>query len=40
MIRWVCEMMAHKPTVEEAIEMIKAMEEDIQARLPIEPIPN
>mmetsp|Transcript_30006 Transcript_30006/g.71495 ORF Transcript_30006/g.71495 Transcript_30006/m.71495 type:complete len:603 (+) Transcript_30006:197-2005(+) len=33
---WVCEMMVEKETVEEAIEFVKEMERDIQAKLPIE----
>jgi len=35
---WVCEMMVEKPTMEEAMDLVKAMEEDIQSKLPIDPI--
>ena len=31
-------MMVEKPTVEEAMDLVKAMEEDIQSKLPIEAI--
>jgi biotin carboxylase len=36
---WVCEVMVARPTVEEAIEYVKQIEQEIQQAMPIEPLP-